>query len=43
MFVVYLLPLFIPNFNEQLWLILAMTTFILVQGAYAVLNYTKYK
>jgi hypothetical protein len=40
---VYLFPLFYPNFNEQLWLLLAMTIFIIVQGLYSAINYTKVK
>lgn len=43
MIAVYLTPLFYPSFNEQLWLLLAMTIFIIVQGIYATLNYTKLK
>lgn len=43
MIAVYLCPLFFPSFNEQLWLLLAMTIFIIVQGIYTTLNYAKLK
>ena len=41
MFVVYLLPLVYSEFNEQYWLLTVMTTFIIIQGFFAILNYKK--
>ncbi len=43
MLMVYFLPVFFTNFIEQYWLLLCMTSFIIVQGFYAVLNYKTIK
>lgn len=39
MFVLCLLPWVYADLNEQYWLLLIMTSFILIQGAYSIQNY----
>ncbi|MBT8376665.1 MAG: hypothetical protein KJO22_07340 [Bacteroidia bacterium] len=39
MFVVFITPFAITNFNDEYWLLLAMTVLIFVQGAFAFANY----
>lgn len=41
MIALYLLPLFFNGFNPQYWLLLVMTSFIIVQGFYVFSNYNK--
>lgn len=43
MFFVYLIPLLFTNFIEEYWLLMCMTSFIVVQGFYAILNYKTIK
>ncbi len=43
MFVIYLLPLIYVQISGQLWLLMTMVSFILIQGFYAVLNYKDIK
>lgn len=40
-FTVYLTPLFYKNLDEQIWLLTIMVTFILIQGAYALIKYNR--
>lgn len=40
---IYLLPLIFVNFNEQYWLLLVMTFFIIIQGVFSFLSYRKIK
>jgi hypothetical protein len=35
------LPYFYSNFDEQYWLLLMMTLFVIIQGFFAVLNYNR--
>jgi len=39
MFVIYLLPLVFVQISDQVWLLLTIVSFILIQGFYAILNY----
>lgn len=39
MFLVFITPLVIANFNDEYWLLLAMTILVIVQGAFAFANY----
>ncbi|MEP5338906.1 MAG: hypothetical protein ABJL44_18510 [Algibacter sp.] len=41
MIVLYLLPIINKEFNQQNWLLVVMTSFMVVQGFYAILNYNK--
>lgn len=41
-FFVYCLPFIYENFDEEYWLILIMTLFIIVQGLFTIINYKKY-
>ncbi len=41
MAIVFTLPIMIPSINEQFWLLLIMTIFVLIQGGFALLNYYK--
>lgn len=40
---IYLLPLIFVKFNEQYWLLMAMTVFIIIQGVFSFLSYRKIK
>jgi len=39
--IMFSLPYFYPNFDEQYWLLLIMTLFVFIQGWFAVLNYNR--
>jgi hypothetical protein len=41
MLIMFSLPYFYPNFDEQYWLLLMMTLFVMIQGFFAVLNYNR--
>lgn len=41
MFVLFAIPYFIPNINEQYWFLTVMASFLIVQGIYSWLNYNK--
>ena len=41
MLIVFSLPIIIPSFDEQYWLLLIMTIFVLIQGGFAQINYNK--
>ena len=43
MVMLFSLPYVFPNFNQHNWLLLVMVSFVLVQGLFAWLNYTKIK
>ena len=43
MALVFTIPLFLPVINEQFWLLLVLTIFVVIQGLFALFNYNKLK
>lgn len=43
MAIVFTIPLFLPVINEQFWLLLVLTIFVVIQGVFALFNYNKLK
>jgi hypothetical protein len=43
MFFIYLIPLIFVHFNEQNWLLLCMTSFIIIQGVFTMQNFKNIK
>lgn len=41
--IVYLLPFIFSKFNEQYWLLMAMTIFIIIQGLFAIVSFKTIK
>ncbi len=41
--IVYFLPFIFPEFNEQYWLLMAMTIFIIIQGLFAIVSFKTIK
>lgn len=39
--IVYVVPYFFSNFNEEYWLLLVMTIFIVIQGLFSIQNYKR--
>ena len=39
--IVYVIPYFFSNFNEEYWLLLVMTIFIVIQGLFSIQNYKR--
>jgi hypothetical protein len=40
---VYLSPFILPKFNEQYWLLMAMTIFIIIQGLFSIVSFKTIK
>ena len=40
---IYLIPFIFPKFNQQYWLLMSMTIFIIIQGGFSLFGYKKIK